>query len=291
MRPARKVVPKSVRLASRRWRSDLQHRMAEARRRWHGDAVGPECVLLILGCQRSGTTMLTHVFSRDTEAKVFGEYSVLSSRDPRDQLRLDALESVSKRLERSRFPLLVMKPLVESQWSDRMLDTFPSCRALWLVRGPGDVASSNLARFGKDNGHKNVQRLIAGERDDWRAERVSAATRNTVKSIYSPTMDALDAAALFWWARNALYFELGLDRREDVLPIRYEALVQQPVETMASIYAFAGRCFPGASIVESVSTKSVGRTPIEQLSEPVRGLCESMLTRLDGAIERWPACA
>jgi hypothetical protein len=291
MKRVLRTLPEPLRLASRRWRLTLQHRLGEIRRWWDGHPRGPEAVLLILGCQRSGTTMLTRVFGRDPEARVFGEYSVLSARDRRNQLRLAPLDEVARRLQESRYPLVVMKPLVESQRADALLAALPRARGLWLVRNPADVARSNLERFGRRNGVRNLERLLSARPGDWRAERVPDDVRETIRRHFSMSMDPMDAAALFWWARNRCFFALGLEGRADVMPVRYEWLVERPVDAMSTVYAFAGRPFPGPAIVGEVSTGSVGRESLDRISKPVLDLCLPLLERFDELIARRSACA
>jgi hypothetical protein len=184
-----------------------------------------------------------------------------------------------------------MKPLVESHRADELLATVPHSRALWLVRDPADVARSNLRLFGDDNGIRNLECLLAARPGDWRGERVPERTREVVSKHYSASMDPMDAAALFWWARNSLFFALGLDRRADVMPIRYESLVARPAEAMNSIYHFAGRPFPGEALVAGISTASVGRASADRLSKPVRALCLGLLESLDERIEGRRSCA
>ncbi|MBW2499395.1 MAG: sulfotransferase [Deltaproteobacteria bacterium] len=291
MSKALHAIPGPLRYALRCWRSELVHGLEETQQLWRGRPMGAGTVLLILGCQRSGTTLMTRIFAADPEAKVYGEYSEFSVQDRRGRLRLAPLRHVAGRLERSRFPLLVMKPLVESQQADELLATLPRSKALWLVRGPADVARSDLELFGRANGVRNLERLLAGRPGDWRGERVSPDVREVVAKHYTPSMDPMDAAALFWWARNSLFFELGLDDRSDVLPVRYESLATRPHETMRAVYAFAGREFPGEAATREVTSASVGRESNSRLSDAVQVLCLSMLERFDELIERRQACA
>ena len=71
-------------------------------------------ILFIVGCQRSGTSLMTRIFFRDVRAKVYRESSILSSKDP-FRLRLNPLPLVEKRISRDKAPLIILKPLVESQ--------------------------------------------------------------------------------------------------------------------------------------------------------------------------------
>ncbi len=82
------------------------------------------CRLMIMGCQRSGTTLLSKVFDDTFQCTVFGEYSILSDQD-KYKLRLNPEDDVIKKLNKVRSPLVVMKPLVESQNATHWLETIP----------------------------------------------------------------------------------------------------------------------------------------------------------------------
>src|SRR5512138_3577372 len=70
----------------------------------------PQSILFIVGCQRSGTSMLLNVFDRDLNAKCFGEFSKLSSNDTHGEIRLNSLDLVKKEFSRVKAPLIVAKP-------------------------------------------------------------------------------------------------------------------------------------------------------------------------------------
>ena len=57
-------------------------------------------------------------------------------------------------------------------------------------------------------------------------------------------MNPFDAAALFWWVRNAHFFELGLQDCESVRTCRYEELVARPERVVAGLYRLLDRPFP-----------------------------------------------
>lgn len=268
-----------ARLLARRLRTDVAHARGEWRRRLAGAEPGPRAVLLVLGCQRSGTTLMTRIFTGDPDAKVYPEQSSISAADRAHRLRLGDLDDLSRRIAASRFPLVVLKPLVESQNTPDLLAAIEGARGLWMFRHYGDVARSNLARFGMGNGIRNL-RSIVGLAGDWRSEGVSEDVERVVGRHFSESMNPWDAAALFWWARNALFFERGLDRRGDIRSCRYEELVSEPARVVRGIYDFLGLPFPGAAVVAAVSSRSVGLGQEIELSPPVRELCEAMHDRL-----------
>lgn len=243
-------------------------------------------VLFILGCQRSGTTLMTRIFERDWQTRVFGEESRLSSDDSLHRIRLNHLDKVVATLHDEPFPFLVAKPLVESQNVLRLLEHVPNSRALWLYRPVQDVVASDLRWFGARNGIDNSRPIAQGDESNWRAEHVSAETRAIVARHFAEDMDIHDAAALFWLARNRLYFENGLHRpelRARVMPLRYEQLISDPEGTMRRVYGFAGRPFPGPHLVAEVHGSSVGKGAAVPLSAEIAGLCRDLLAQLDAA--------
>lgn len=280
-----------TRLVARRLRTDLEHARGEGRRWLAGDPRGPEAVLVVLGCQRSGTTLMTQILGADPGAKVYPEHSALSAGDRRNHLRLGDYRDTARRVAASRFPLVVLKPLVESQHAAALLDALPRARGLWMYRHYADVVRSNLARFGEGNGVRNLRSIATRRSDDWRSEGVSEAVAKVVAQHFHDAMSAWDAAAMFWWARNALFFEQELGRRDDLRTCRYEELVADPARVVRGIYAFAGVPYPGDGVLAGVSDRSVGRGREVALSPEVRELCEAMLERLDAAHREGGSCA
>src|SRR5690606_13213118 len=218
----REKVPRALRIACKDWRVSFVPRPEPANKRY----------LFIFGCQRSGTTLLTHILEREPNAKVNGEHSRLSSRDTAEALRLNPIPEVAAELEGSKYALTAAKPLVESQNAGRLLKAIPGLKAIWLFRRFADVASSDLKLFGLRNGIDNLRPIARNDTGDWRAENVRAATREVIAAHFREDMNPFDAAALFWYARNVLYFEQGLDEEPSVLLVSYEELVARPVEQM-----------------------------------------------------------
>jgi len=288
-----------TRLLGRIARTGIEHARAEWRHRADGAQPGPDAVLLILGCQRSGTTLVTRVLDRDPAFKVYPEQSPLTLFDVSEHLRLPAVPRVASRIAASRHPVVVLKPLVESQNAAALLSglrgelaTFGTrIFGLWMFRHWADVARSNLARFGRDNGIRNLRRVMARRAGEWRSEHVSDETHRVVVEHFSESMDPHDAAALFWWVRNTHFFELGLADRRDLRTCRYEELVAEPERILRGVYRLMGRPFPGAHAVRGVSTASVGLGSGVAFSPGIAARCDEMLDRLSTAHEKAGACA
>ena len=238
-------------------------------------------VLFIVGAQRSGTSMIHHLFRLDWDAVTYDELSPLCRMEGDEPLRWKPLDIVQDRIEADRAPFVVCKPLVEAQRLPEILDTFPGAKAIWMYRDFRDVVSSSLKYFGEDVGHGDLAPILEEEDDDWRSWNLADEARKTIRAHHRPDLPAGDAAALFWFARNSLYFSLGLVDDSRVMPCRYGELVTEPGRVMKAAYAFVGRPYPGDRIVADVFGDSRGKGRGVNLTTPIEELCRTMLERLD----------
>jgi hypothetical protein len=259
--------------------------------RWRG--LDRPKVLMIVGCQRSGTTLMSRLFDADRDCRVFGEFSVLSSVG-KDGIRLNPLPDVAAVLSRVPAPLVVVKPLVETQRVRTLLNYFPGAKALFMYRGYADVASSDLRKFGPRNAIDNIRPIALGNTHDWRSAGATPAVRERIARFFSESMNPNDAAALFWFARNQLYYDLELAGHSEVMLCRYEQLAADPQAVMRRIYDFAGAVCPDLSHTRQVHSGSVSKGRNLELLPEVRALCEQLQARLDAQYElqsRMPAVA
>ena len=238
-------------------------------------------ILAILGCQRSGTSVMSRVFFRDLESTVFRETSVLTGGD--EGLRYIPFEDLNLRMAEQRAPLVVFKMLVESQRAIRFLDLVDGARVLWLFRDFRDIVNSNLTKFGTRNGIDDLRPFVQDKKDNWRSEGSSESTRDTIRKYFSETMNPFDAAALFWYARNQLFFDQDLSRNNRAMLLEYEQFVREPANTMQQIYRFCDRPYPGDVLVDEVKSASISKGKSIELSPEIEELCSAMLIRLQQA--------
>ena len=251
----------------------------------NADTAVDKKMLLIIGCQRSGTTLVTRIFERDLNTKVYPEHSEISDRDQLDGLRLNHLETVQQTIAANPFPFTVLKPLVETQNAPVLLDFFSQAKALWMFRHYTDVANSNLQRFGMGNGIKNLRFIAQRVEGNWRYENTPPEMVALVDKYFAEDMNPYDAAALFWIVRNQFFFEYNLGQNPRVLMCRYSDLVTKPNEMVGRIYDFVGQKYPGERLVSEVNTASIGKGRKIDLSPEIEALCDEMLARLEAAYQ------
>jgi len=238
-------------------------------------------ILFILGCQRSGTTLLTRIFDRDWQTSVYREKSTLSSRDIPKQLRLNPLPEVAAIFDGDRAGLIVAKPLVESQNAVVLLKGIENSRAIWLYRNFEDVAASYVRKWGPGHSMRDLRSIVEAVPHDWRYEKVSDELRGFVVHHFDEKMNPYDASALYWLVRNQIYFDLDLANDARVLLCQYDKLATDPLAAMERIYGFLGMPFPGHRIVAEVHTDAIRRSNDVPISEEIRRRCMSMMDRLD----------
>src|ERR1700730_8322411 len=106
-------------------------------------------VVLIFGCQRSGTTMLQQTFL-DRSWRVV----ILEERDRRlvgpgpEEGTWQEYSTVLGRIRRLPFEVVAAKPLVESASATALMDAAGAVKAVWMLRRYPEVAQCNVTRFG-----------------------------------------------------------------------------------------------------------------------------------------------
>lgn len=233
--------------------------------------------LFIFGCQRSGTTLLGRVFDRDLRTVVLQEISSIT-RNGYDRLRLKPLQEVIENLKEIRAPLIVTKPLVENHNANKILKEIPMAKGLWMFRNYKDVVSSNIKRFSSQT--EGIKMAITGNPPSWRSEGISEPTKKILQKFYKDDMEKADAASLGWYSINMLFFELKLDRNQNVQLFNYDDFVKNPEKEMKNIYKFLDFPFPKWPITGEVDIRSVSLGKDIKIDPEINSLCEILYNRI-----------
>lgn len=259
-----------VGLAKAWWRRSHDHR--------------PNAVpVFLVGAQRSGTNMVVRGLERSPEFEVHNE------NDPAAfvRFRLRPLPEVRRIVEESRHAFVLFKPLCDSHRVVELLDDLgtPSPgKAIWVYRDFRGRARSSVAKFGDAN-LRALRQIAAGQGAGmWQAGGLGEERLALLRRFDLDAMSPTSAAALFWYLRNSLYFDLGLDGRDDVTLLSYDAVTADPEPWIRRLAAFLG-CPYRPGLVAHIERR---RAPLREIEiEPaVRELCEELLERLDGRLRR-----
>jgi hypothetical protein len=240
-------------------------------------------VVLIFGCQRSGTTMVQQTFlDRSWRVLILEEhdYRLIGPAETGWQ----EYSTVQDRIRRLPFEVVAAKPLVESASATALMDTVGAVKALWMLRHYLEVARSNVNRFGLDNPFRDLRPIRSRNALDWRYRGATEETWETVNTLLNRTLTPLDAAALFWWTRNQLYFDQRLWEDNRIRILRYERACNQPGEVVRSLSSHIGLELPLGSIATRVRAQRPS-AEARALHPDVERLCRKLWDSFEGCPE------
>jgi hypothetical protein len=231
----------------------------------------------LVGVQRSGTNMVVRGLEESPEVEVHNE----NDGGAFDHFRLRPDAVVRQIVLESRHRYVLFKPLCDSHRVDELLGlaTPTAGRAIWAYRGVDARVRSAIAKFG-DTNLRVLTEIAAGRgRDMWQAQRLPEQSLELIRGFEWTAMSPASAAALFWYVRNSLFFDLGLDERDDVLLSSYDALVADPEGRTRALASFLDLAWhPG--LAAHIERRDGRRADPLDLDPRVRRLCDELEERL-----------
>ena len=258
--------------------------LAVRKARWRrAHDVAPNAIpVVVVGVQRSGTNMLVRGLERSPEFEVRNEND-----DAFERFLLRPDPVVRALVEESGHRYVLFKPLCDSHRIGAILDglgTPSPGRAIWAYRDVRGRVRSAVQKFGSAN-LDALRRIAAGEGDRmWQAGGLGPERLELIRSFDYDRVSPESAAALFWFLRNSLYFDLGLDTRSDVALASYGATVEGPEQAMRVLCEVLDFPYQPALIAHIDARSSRPAVPLE-LDPRVAELCAGLEARLDAAYE------
>ena len=242
-------------------------------------------VALIFGCQRSGTTMVQQtILDRSWRVLILEEHDRRLVRPGPGETTWQDYSTVLGRIRRLPFEVVAAKPLVESASATALMDAAGAVKALWMLRHYPEVARSNVNRFGADNPYRDLEPIRSRDALDWRYRGVTEETWETVNALLNRRLTPFDAAALFWWTRNQLYFDQRLWEDDRIRILRYERTCNQPDEVIRSLSDHIGLALPLGSISPRVRAQPF-HPKARELDPDVERLCGKLWDSFEGCPE------
>ena len=249
--------------------------------RSHPHAVGHARPVYLLGVQRSGTNMLVRGLGTAPEVEVHNE----NDRAAFDRYKLRPDPVIEDIIAASRHTHVLFKPLCDSHRAPHLLDSIAAAvapRAIWAYRDVDGRVRSALAKFG--DGNLQVLREFADGTNTtrWHVARIAPDTADLVRSFDYDTLTPESGAALMWYVRNRLYFDLALDARDDVYLASYNDFLADPARTMRPLAAFLGFPYRDA-LVAHVSARPPTHQAALAIDPDIRAACDDLTKRLAAA--------
>ncbi|MDQ6877761.1 MAG: sulfotransferase [Candidatus Dormibacteraeota bacterium] len=259
--------------------------VASRRREWRRHnpvAPGSTTPVFLVGLQRSGTNMVARALEANPEFEVRNENDGAAF----DRFRLRPLPVVRDLVMQSQQRFTVLKPLIDSHRVDELLaelGTPSPGKAVWTYRSVDGRVRSAVSKFGDQN--LQVVKAIAQGRDAdlWQAQRISDKSREFVRALDLDSLTQEGASAVIWYLRNTLYFETGLDARDDCMLISYDRLLDDPQREVGRICDFLGTDFR-PEMITGIGRRGGPKQDELPLEPMVRARCNELERRLEEAL-------
>jgi hypothetical protein len=280
---------RGARRATREVAAYLRPRITADKWRWRqSHDVAPRAVpVYVVGVQRSGTSMLMRGLNASPAVEVLSEGDPVAF----DRFRLRPDSEIRSLVKESGQGWIVFKPLCDSHRIGELLDglgTPSPGRAIWAYREVHGRVRSALAQFGPAN-LRVLSEIAGGEGlDRWQAQGLSAASSELIRSLDWPAVTPETAAALFWYVRNSMYFELGLDARADTALSSYDHLVSEPAPAMRSLCRFLDLPYE-RRLIAHIEPRPRSAPRAVDIDPAILERCDELQRRLDAAYEAFAA--
>ena len=240
----------------------------------------PAAPIFLVGVQRSGTNLLAHGLDEMPEFQVFNEGNTKAF----DAYHLRSLPTVGQLVRQSGAKFVLFKPLCDSHRTPELLAHFaPQARAIWAYRNVDGRVRSAVAKFGESN-LRVLRAFAAGEEQKpwnaWQVQGLSDESAGFIRSFDMNTLTAESGAALFWYVRNLLYFEMALDRRSDTVLVNYDEFLAEPERVARALCNFLDQPYRREMIAHLDPRRPVQRPPLP-IDPRIRERCSDLKKRLD----------
>lgn len=234
--------------------------------------------VFISGSNRSGTQMVCRAIGNSPHGWDYPEAD-FSIAFERYSLRSHAV--IDRLIDFAPAPYVSFGSILDSQFTDALLDRFDNSRAIWVYRRYEDAVNSSIRSWG---GHqKNMMRLVSQGKLSHlgpRGLRIADDTVALIRDLYSESLSDEECGCLYWYMRNRVFFDLGLDRDLRVIALQYEDAVLHPERSFRSVFRFLGGPYHD-SVVSDVFATSVGKQGWRGVSAEIGDLCDTLKARLD----------
>jgi hypothetical protein len=232
----------------------------------------------VVGCGRSGTSMLLHHLGRSRAVDPFNENDAAAF----EKFRLRPLDEIEKLVQRSYAQVALFKPVLCTPHSCEYLNRFPDARLIFVYRRYGDVVNSSVKKFGPADRVAHIDSWVADDFSEFAPIAPPPETRAVVRELWKPSLSPESAAALYWLFYNRLYFDLGLDQEPRAKLIGYESMVASPEAHIKDACDFLGLKFEPV-MIDGIFATSVGRDNPPPMDEEIASACEALWQRFQAA--------
>ena len=226
--------------------------------------------VFIMGCGRSGTTMMINIFERDDRMQTLGENNPKVAKN-----YMLVNEKIGLAIEYCKNPVLIMKPILNSFDASRLLKTYDRAKIIWILRDCKDMVASSIKKFGPVVSGYMKNLVLFKKGNNWLSLGMPTATLEMLSKINSNAFTDHDWMALVWWSVNRTIMLDRLYESDRFLLLKYENLVRNPDAVLRWVYEDIGLQYKYRAS-KYIHPMSVGKGAAIQLHPHVREICENL---------------
>ena len=236
---------------------------------------GNSVPIFLVGCGRSGTSMFIWQLDKSWQIELYNEDHPAAF----DVYRLRDYEVIEGLVEQSQAPFTLLKPILDTVQTMRLLNHFSGSKAIFAFRHYTDVINSSLKKFGTYNRINHVKGWMEEDFAEFAICPPPEASKAVVRELWQDDLSPEEGAALYWLFYNRLYYDLGLYEDPRVILIRYETLVTNPRDQFEKVIRFLEAEFE-EKMVEGVHAKSINKNDPPPLRPAILLACEQLYEQM-----------
>jgi len=236
---------------------------------------GKSAPVFLVGCGRSGTSMLVWQMEKSWQVELYNEDHPAAF----DVYRLREFEVIEALVQRSQAPFTLLKPILDTVQTPTLLSHFPGSKAIFAFRYYTDVINSSLKKFGTYNRINHVRGWMEEDFAEFAVAPPPVETQAFIRSLWQEDLSPQEGAALYWLFYNRLYYDLGLNEDGRVHLVCYEQLVTEPRIQFEAIVSFLGAEFE-EQMVEGIFASSINKNDAPILNEQIQTACDQLYEQM-----------
>lgn len=226
--------------------------------------------IFVVGVQRSGTNMVMDLFDRSTECTVFHDHNPIAYKNY--LIRNINTQKHLSHAAKSKF--VVFKPMAELHKLDIFLEEMPPAQGIWLYRNVEDVVNSHLKIW---TGMPDFLKTFVKDRkdDNWRGGGISDENYALLQKYVTDDLNNASAVALFWYYRNAQFFEHNHHLNPNIHIVNYDQCVTAPQKHFKRIIKNLGlKARP--YMTSHIHNRSIRKNTRPDINEEILALCNGL---------------
>lgn len=236
-------------------------------------------IIFILGCQRSGTTIIQKLIGMNPDVKFYGEGDPPYFNDAESEKhhRIKSSNDVTQSLLQEPLKYIVIKPLYESHNANALITSHQNSKGIWVFRNYIDVIDSHLHYYNY-NVRDYISPLFNKSGICWLNENISDEILSFINKFNINDMSDADLYGIFWIVRNSCY--LNTKENENIILVNYEKLITSPLNQISRFCDFVNLPyynFYSKTIRSNAMSKKVNFKLLQEIEEKCREIYESLL--------------